>query len=353
MSAAPRRGRSRRPALPAKPGAPGAWGDRRRARIGLLGGSFNPAHQGHRAIAEMALKRLGLDSVWLLVSPGNPLKPARGMARFDRRLASAREVAAGNARILATDLEARLGTRYTFDTLRRLRVRFPRARFVWLMGADNLIQIPRWQCWRRIFRLVPVAVFPRPGFTRAALVSRAARLFRSRFVPTARAAALLFASAPAWTLLPMREHPASASAIRAQRAGLSRPRRRRVVALPEAALDALVKRIVSRLEDDKAEEIVVLDIVGKAAFADRMVIASGLSGRQLKAMAEHLLDLLEAEGLRVRAEGMAGSDWVLLDAGDVVIHLFRPETRAHHALEKMWGMSLPGEEIPLGDARRA
>ncbi|MCS6922198.1 MAG: ribosome silencing factor [Elioraea sp.] len=123
--------------------------------------------------------------------------------------------------------------------------------------------------------------------------------------------------------------------------------------LQEAALDALVKRIVARLEDDKAEDVVVLDILGKAAFADRMVIASGLSGRQLKAMAEHLIDLLEADGLRVQAEGLGSSDWVLLDVGDVVIHLFRPEMRAHYALEKMWGVSLPGDEIRPGEVRRA
>ncbi|MCS6853912.1 MAG: ribosome silencing factor [Elioraea sp.] len=123
--------------------------------------------------------------------------------------------------------------------------------------------------------------------------------------------------------------------------------------MQEAALDPLVKRIVARLVDDKAEDVVVLDILGKAAFADRMVIASGLSGRQLKAMAEHLIDLLEADGLRVRAEGLGSSDWVLLDAGDVVIHLFRPEMRAHYALEKMWGVSLPGDEIRPGEVRRA
>lgn len=352
MTAVPR-GRSRRPAPPAKPGAPGRWGDGRRVRIGLLGGSFNPAHEGHRTIAETARKRLRLDAVWLLVSPGNPLKPARGMARLERRLASARDVVAGNARLIATDLEARLGTRFTIDTIQRLRTRFPRVRFVWLMGADNLIQIPRWQFWRSIFRRVPVAVFPRPGFTRAALASQAARLFRSRFVPPARAGALRFATAPAWTLLPMREHPASATAIRAGKAAVPRPRRRRAAVLQEAALDALVKRIVARLEDDKAEDVVVLDILGKAAFADRMVIASGLSGRQLKAMAEHLIDLLEADGLRVQAEGLGSSDWVLLDVGDVVIHLFRPEMRAHYALEKMWGVSLPGDEIRPGEVRRA
>ena len=120
---------------PAGPEPGGPWGDGRRVRIGLLGGSFNPAHEGHRHVAERALAALGLDQVWLLVSPGNPLKPSRGMAPFAERLASARRVADGR-RVVATGIEARLGTRYTVDTLALLRRRFPRARFVLLLGAD-------------------------------------------------------------------------------------------------------------------------------------------------------------------------------------------------------------------------
>ncbi len=344
--------RRRRPladAVPSKLGQPGRWGDGRRGRIGILGGSFNPAHDGHRLIAETALKRLRLNAVWLLVSPGNPLKPVRGMGRFPARLASARAIAGRHPRLLATDLEARLGTRFTVDTLSLLRRRFRRARLVWLMGADNLVQIPRWQGWRRIFAMVPAAIFPRPGFTRAALSGRAARTLAAARQPLSRAAALARLSPPAWIFLAGREHPASATAIRAGRAAVWRRRAGRArVARPEAELDRLVRLIVARLEDDKAEGVVVLDLVGKAAFADRMVIASGLAGRQLTAMAEHLIDLLENEGVPgVRTEGLGASDWVLIDAGDVVVHLFRPEARAHYALEKMWGEALPGDEARL------
>lgn len=214
---------ARRPGL----AAPGPWGDRRRACIGLLGGSFNPAHEGHRHVAEQARRALGLDQVWLLVSPGNPLKPARGMAPFARRLASARCVADG-VRVIATDLEARLGTRYTVDTLALLARRFPRARFVLLMGADNLSQLPHWKRWRDLARRTPIAVLPRPGETRRALHGRAARaLSRHRRPPRA----LLKGAAPAtssvagaaahapWCLVPAREHPASATAIRAAAGG--------------------------------------------------------------------------------------------------------------------------------------
>ncbi len=194
----------------------GPRGDRRCVRIGLLGGSFNPAHEGHRHVAERALAALGLDQVWLLVSPGNPLKPARGMAPFAERLSSARRIADGR-RIVATGIEARLGTRYTADTLALLRQRFPRARFVLLLGADNLQQLPRWRRWREVARGTPIAVVPRPGATRRALAGRAARtLERHRRRPAALLHEAPGTHAP-WCLIPAPEHPASATAIRARR----------------------------------------------------------------------------------------------------------------------------------------
>jgi nicotinate-nucleotide adenylyltransferase len=326
------------------------WGDGRRGRIGILGGSFNPAHEGHRHIAETALKRLRLNAVWLLVSPGNPLKSDDGMARFADRLASAMAVAGGNARIVATDLEARLGTRYTVETLGLLTRRFPRARLVWLMGADNQVQIPRWQGWRRIFAMVPIVVFPRPGWTRKALHATASRALARWRVQAARAGALPAMAPPVWLLLPGREHPASATEIRAAAAAGealagTRPRQRARERGAEHDTDRLVRLIVASLDDDKAEDVVVIDLVGKASFADRMVVASGLAGRQLTAMAEHLIEKLERDGRRsIRTEGLGASDWVLIDLGDVVVHLFRPEARATYALEKMWGVTLPGDE---------
>ena len=146
-------------------------------RVGLLGGSFNPAHDGHRHIAGVALKRLRLDQVWLLVSPGNPLKPARGMAPLAARLASAGRIADGR-RVLATAIERDLGTRFTADTLARLRQRFPRVRFVWLMGADNLEQLPRWNRWLSIAHGGAFAVLPRPTYNHRALAGQAARRLR-------------------------------------------------------------------------------------------------------------------------------------------------------------------------------
>ena len=130
---------------------------------GLLGGSFNPAHGGHRAISLNAIEALDLDELWWLVSPGNPLKPAKGMAPLPARLASAQRMARRSP-IRVTAIEAELGTRYTVDTLKKLVRRYPSRRFIWIMGADNLAQLPRWRDWRGVARLMPIAVIARPGY---------------------------------------------------------------------------------------------------------------------------------------------------------------------------------------------
>ncbi len=183
-------------------------------RIGLLGGSFNPAHDGHLHISREALKRLRLDEVWWLVSPQNPLKAKAGMAELAERVAAARDVA-DDKRIKVTDIETRLGTRYTIDTLRALQHRFPGVHFVWLMGADNLAQISRWRDWQEIFASLPIAVFDRPAYSLRALSSQAAIRFASRRVPAEHTATLATQQAPAWSFIRSRLNPASATAIRA------------------------------------------------------------------------------------------------------------------------------------------
>ncbi|SFG23605.1 nicotinate-nucleotide adenylyltransferase [Novosphingobium sp. CF614] len=145
---------------------------RRGPATGLLGGSFNPAHGGHRRITLFAMKALALDEAWWLVSPGNPLKPAAGMAPLATRVASARRQAR-RAPIRVTAIERELGTRFTVDTLRALLLRYPRRRFVWLMGTDNLAQFHKWKHWRDIAKLMPIAVIARPGYDAAALASPA------------------------------------------------------------------------------------------------------------------------------------------------------------------------------------
>jgi nicotinate-nucleotide adenylyltransferase len=165
----------------------------------------------------MALRLLDLDEVWWLVSPQNPLKPRAGMAPFAERLASA-AASARDPRIKVTDLEARLGTSFTADTIEALRHRFPATRFVWLMGSDNLRQIRHWERWENIFRAVPIAVFARPSYSLKALSDLAARRFARFRVSPARARSLAETPPPAWAFLPVRLDPRSATAIRSRSA---------------------------------------------------------------------------------------------------------------------------------------
>ena len=182
-------------------------------RIGLLGGSFNPAHGGHRAISLFAMRALGLDAVWWLVSPGNPLKPKAGMASLAARLASAR-TKTRRSRIVPTAIEAELGTRYTLDTLRALRRRYPKAQFVWLMGSDNLAQFHRWRNWREIARTMPIAVIARPGYEGSALASPAAAWLGRFRRPPASLNTRAGWSAPALIYLRFDPDPRSATALR-------------------------------------------------------------------------------------------------------------------------------------------
>ena len=187
-------------------------------RIGILGGSFNPAHRGHLDISLKALRQLGLDQVWWLVSPQNPLKSADGMAPFAERLAAARRMAR-NPRIRVTDLEQRLCSRYTAESLKLLRRRFPETRFVWLMGADNLAQITHWRDWQQIFHLVPIAVFARPSYCFKALAAKAARRFARYRLKEGAGRRLATSEPPAWLFVHGRLNPISATEIRRRRSG--------------------------------------------------------------------------------------------------------------------------------------
>lgn len=183
-------------------------------RIGLLGGSFDPPHDGHVHITEMALRTMGLDRVWWLVSPGNPLKE-RGPASMARRMAASR-AAMRHPRVVVTDLEARMGTRYTADTLRHLLPRYPGVRFVWLMGADNLVSFHRWEHWDAIMAQIPIGVLARPGAQVHAGLAPATRRFAEARIDPRRAALLPFLPPPAWTLVTGPMSPLSSTALRAQ-----------------------------------------------------------------------------------------------------------------------------------------
>ena len=183
-------------------------------RVGLLGGSFNPAHGGHRRMSLAAMDALGLDEVWWLVSPGNPLKPAAGMAPYAARLASAR-LMARRGRIEVSDFEAHAKTRFTVDTLALLVRRWPGTRFIWLMGEDTLPDFHRWKTWRKLATLVPIAVLSRPGYGGEARAARAMGWLRHFVRPSTTARQWANWSAPAIIFLRLPPDPTSATRLRA------------------------------------------------------------------------------------------------------------------------------------------
>ena len=181
--------------------------------VGILGGSFNPAHGGHRAISLFAIDALGLDEFWWMVSPGNPLKPKKDMAPLTDRLASAKRQARRSV-IKATAVERELGTVYTVDTLRKIVARYPQTQFIWIMGADNLLQFHHWRRWRDIARMMPIAVIARPGYNEVAVAGPAMAWFR-RFVRRSNQRHHWTKwSTPALVFMRFRPDPRSATAIR-------------------------------------------------------------------------------------------------------------------------------------------
>lgn len=194
------------PRHPMPPASPGM-------RIGLFGGSFNPPHAAHRAASLLALKKLGLDRVWWLVTPGNPLKDNKKLPPLDERINAARKLAA-HPRIDVTGVEAELGTRYTYDTVKRLRQRRPGVDFVFIVGADNLAHFHRWERWRALLRTVPLAVVDRPGYELSSLAAPAAVAFASARIAEDRAKSLARQQPPAWTFLRGLKSELSSTALR-------------------------------------------------------------------------------------------------------------------------------------------
>ncbi|THK38933.1 nicotinate-nucleotide adenylyltransferase [Ensifer sp. MPMI2T] len=181
--------------------------------VGLFGGSFNPPHDGHLLVAETALRRLGLDQLWWMVTPGNPLKNHNDLAPLAERIALSEKIAS-NPRIKVTAFELALGQSYTARTLEIVRARNRDVRFVWVMGADNLKNFHRWQSWRKIVSTFPIAVIDRPGSTLAYLSSRMARTFDYARIDEDDALALAVHPAPAWTFIHGPRSPLSSTALR-------------------------------------------------------------------------------------------------------------------------------------------
>ena len=199
-------------AIRAKPPQVGAG-----QRVGLLGGSFNPPHAAHRLITHTALRRLQLDAVWWVVTPGNPLKSHDELAPLRERTQLSREMTGGDPRIKITDVETDLASAYTAATLSFLKLRFVDVRFVWLMGADNLASFHKWQEWETIASIMPIAVVDRPKWRLKSMASRAAKRLADSYVPESRSLMLPLMQPPAWTFLTGPLSELSSTAIRAEK----------------------------------------------------------------------------------------------------------------------------------------
>lgn len=181
-------------------------------KIGLLGGSFNPAHEGHLYISEHALDLLGLDEVWWLVSPQNPLKSPKDMATFERRFASAVKVIGDNHRIKASDLEKQINSVYTCETIQQIQSLYPQNHFVWLMGADNMMQFPQWKNWKQIIQMIPIAIFARNQ--NKPMESQFVIEYNDFQLTLEQAREIATREPPAWVFLNIWEHPQSSTALR-------------------------------------------------------------------------------------------------------------------------------------------
>lgn len=201
--------------IPLPPVSPGL-------RVGLFGGTFNPPHEGHLLVAETALRRLALDRVWWLVTPGNPLKEKAGLPAQDARMEACRAMIGRDPRIVVTGIEAAIGTSYTQGTIAFLKARCPDVDFVWLMGADNLASFHRWQKWRDIAAAVPMAVIDRPGSTLKAISSPAARALATFRLHEREAPLLASMPAPAWIFLHGRRSAMSSTLLRSRKQDPSR-----------------------------------------------------------------------------------------------------------------------------------
>ena len=199
---------------------PSKW---RGLRVGLLGGSFNPAHEGHLNISRQALGILKLDFVWWLVAPQNPLKNEQELAPFKARLTGAKQLAK-HSKIEVSSPEQYLGTNYSHEVVAAIQKTCPHTRFVWLMGADNMVQFPAWRNWKHICQMVPIAVFDRPGYSLKALSGEMAKCFAEYRLSAQQASSLAEVDPPAWLFIKGQPHPQSATNVRKERATKAKQR---------------------------------------------------------------------------------------------------------------------------------
>ena len=298
-------------------------------RIGLLGGSFNPAHSGHLHISEEAIRLLNLDYVLWLVSPQNPLKSLDIRDSLSQRVCYAK-LLVKNSKIIVSDIEKNLPTNYTADTIKILKETYPKIKFVWLMGADNMVEVHRWYNWHNIFQDVFVAVFDRAEFKNAVIASEASQCY-SQLDISMEDFKKYSLEPGAWYFFQIQKSSMSSTNLRnVYKAG-------NIDIMKPTDIEQLKDIVLTSLDNDKGSEILLCDLKGKSDLARYMVIVSGSSSRHVCSMIENLMDILKKVSISSTASGLENGQWVLLDAGDIIINAFLPEYRELYKLEELWG----------------
>ena len=299
-------------------------------RVGLLGGSFNPAHSGHLHISLEAVRLLNLDYVIWLVSPQNPLK-ADMRNSLDRRVNYAKLIAKHEKKIIVSNVEKLFPTTYTAETIKILQHTYSNVKFVWMMGADNMAQIHKWYNWRQIFETVFVAVFDREEYEKEALESKAGRCYRTKEI-NSNDFIKDNLDKGSWFFFKICKSPMSSTALR----DIYQVQYANKNLVGMQSVDYLKDVILTSLDQDQADNIVVCNLKGKADFASYMVIASGRSNRHVISMIEGLMERLKEINISSIASGLEDANWVLLDVGDVIVSAFMPEYRELYKLEQLW-----------------
>ncbi|CAK6537806.1 MAG: hypothetical protein IRD7MM_04795 [Candidatus Midichloria mitochondrii] len=302
-------------------------------RVGLLGGSFNPAHSGHLHISLQAIELLNLDYVIWLVSPQNPLK-SNMKDSLEKRVSYAKLISQHEKKIIVSDVEKLFPTTYTSETIKILKHVYPKVKFVWIMGADNMLQVHKWHSWRDIFDAVFVAVFDREEYAEGVIASEASKCYNTVDVDLGDSRKNNLDSGH-WHLFKIPKSPLSSTILRGVCQCQDFGEHEKIVDMKD--IEYIKDVILNSLDQDQAEDIKVCDLTNKMDFARYLVIASGRSNRHVASLIENLMERLKNINILSTASGLEEANWVLLDAGDIVVNAFIPEYRALYKLEELWG----------------
>ncbi|WHQ47131.1 MAG: nicotinate (nicotinamide) nucleotide adenylyltransferase [Candidatus Midichloria sp.] len=302
-------------------------------RVGLLGGSFNPAHSGHLHVSLKAIELLNLECVIWLVSPQNPLK-SNMWNSLDRRVLYARLIARNEKRIIVSDVEKSFPTTYTSETIKILKNTYPHVKFVWMMGADNMLQVHKWYNWKDIFESVFVAVFDREEYAEEVIASEASKCYNMIDIALEDFKKNNLDKRH-WYFFRILKSPLSSTMLREVCQYKDFREHEKIIDMKD--IDYIKDVVLNSLGRDQADDIKVCDLTNKVDLARYLVIASGRSNRHVTSMIENLMERLKNINVPSTTSGLEEATWVLLDAGDIIVNAFMPEYRAIYKLEELWG----------------